>query len=80
MSRLITLPDTPLTIEHSPSTDSVLVFAHRVAEDQCLEVRVGDLPALIEALTQLRDELQDPCPYTFAHTRHWCGHALCRDS
>jgi hypothetical protein len=21
-----------------------------------------------------------PCPYTFAHTRHWCGYATCRDS
>ena len=22
----------------------------------------------------------DPCPYTFAHTRHWCGYKTCRDS
>ncbi len=21
-----------------------------------------------------------PCPYTHAHTRHWCGYATCRDS
>lgn len=21
-----------------------------------------------------------PCPYTFAHTRHWCGNNGCRDS
>ncbi len=20
------------------------------------------------------------CPYTFAHTRHWCGYDTCRDS
>lgn len=24
-------------------------------------------------------DLRD-CPYTFSHTRHWCGHDICRDS
>lgn len=23
---------------------------------------------------------RDPCPYTHAHTRHWCGHPDCRES
>ncbi len=22
----------------------------------------------------------ETCPYTFSHTRHWCGYAACRDS
>ena len=22
----------------------------------------------------------EECPYTFAHTRHWCGNQSCRDS
>lgn len=22
----------------------------------------------------------NPCPYTFAHTRHWCGYEGCRDA
>lgn len=22
----------------------------------------------------------DPCPYTFAHTREWCGRPGCRES
>lgn len=22
----------------------------------------------------------DDCPYTHAHTRHWCGRLFCRDS
>ncbi len=40
-----------------------------------------DLSSLVDALTQIRNELADgPCPYTFSHTRHWCGHAGCRDS
>lgn len=26
------------------------------------------------------DEHQEPCPYTHAHTRHWCGYEQCRDS
>jgi hypothetical protein len=21
-----------------------------------------------------------PCPYSHSHTRHWCGHLMCRDS
>lgn len=25
-------------------------------------------------------ELLDDCPFTQAHTRHWCGHLVCRDS
>lgn len=25
-------------------------------------------------------ELLNPCTYTFAHTKHWCGYPLCRDS
>jgi hypothetical protein len=25
-------------------------------------------------------ETPEPCPYTFAHTRQWCGHAGCRAS
>jgi len=38
-----------------------------------------------ELLTWLRQHgvtvvEDDPCPYDFAHTRHWCGHAECRDS
>jgi len=27
-----------------------------------------------------KELLEDPCPYTFAHTRHWCGHPRCRDA
>lgn len=23
---------------------------------------------------------EDPCPYDFSHTRHWCGYRECRDS
>lgn len=23
---------------------------------------------------------EERCPYTFAHTRHWCGNEGCRDS
>ena len=25
-------------------------------------------------------ETSPKCPYTFAHTRHWCGNIGCRDS
>lgn len=21
---------------------------------------------------------EEPCPYTFSHTRHWCGYQSCR--
>lgn len=25
-------------------------------------------------------EIVEECPFTFAHTRHWCGHSGCRES
>ena len=25
-------------------------------------------------------EVVHECPFTFAHTRHWCGYELCRES
>lgn len=40
----------------------------------------------LEAAKELRDHLtrhiesvEDPCTYTFAHTREWCGQSLCRE-
>lgn len=24
--------------------------------------------------------LLNPCTYTFAHTKHWCGYPMCRDA
>lgn len=46
-----------------------------------ITVDFRELPSLIDALTKIRAELaNEQCPYTFAHTRHWCGHAGCRDS
>lgn len=23
--------------------------------------------------------LDNPCPYTHSHTRHWCGYPMCRE-
>lgn len=28
----------------------------------------------------LRTRPVNPCPYTFAHTRSWCGYPLCREA
>lgn len=37
---------------------------------------------LIDAIRDAAKEevRENPCPYTFSHTRHWCGYADCRDS
>lgn len=34
---------------------------------------------VIEDLEKYGQEI-NTCSYTHAHTRHWCGHALCRES
>jgi len=37
--------------------------------------------SILTALTELLSDLErDDCPYTHAHTRHWCGNPRCRDS
>lgn len=39
------------------------------------------LDHVIEDLEQYgRERLDFACSYQFAHTRHWCGHPLCRES
>lgn len=45
-----------------------------------IEFDLRRLPDLIALLTQAQATVEDPCSYTFAHTRHWCGHVGCRDS
>lgn len=38
----------------------------------------GELAAA-EVIDPQSDEKESECSYTFAHTRHWCGHAGCRE-
>lgn len=47
------------------------------AEKDRLVKENGDLPWYA-----VDEHPVDPvtCPYTFAHTRHWCGNPTCRDS
>jgi hypothetical protein len=45
--------------------------------DQAEWERGGALKRLHEQLLGLEPEA---CPFTFAHTRHWCGHSGCRDA
>ncbi len=50
-------------------------------EDKGRVLQPGYLTAEYE-LIKMAEELEkpDPCPYDFAHTRHWCGHPDCRES
>lgn len=37
--------------------------------------------ALASKYRQMATEIRtNPCTYTFAHTKHWCGNQACRDS
>lgn len=47
-----------------------------------VEVKLSaeDARALARAITEADQPGETQCPYTFAHTRHWCGHDQCRDS
>lgn len=48
------------------------------------ELVLGDY--LAEAFDDVADSLTrygqriNPCALTLSHTRHWCGHPLCRES
>lgn len=40
-------------------------------------------PAIKDQILRVARMLNDAdlrCPYTFSHTRHWCGYEDCRDS
>lgn len=39
-----------------------------------------DARALARAITEADQPGETQCPYTFAHTRHWCGYDGCRES
>jgi hypothetical protein len=41
---------------------------------------VEDARALARAITEADQPGEVRCPYTFAHTRHWCGYDGCRES
>lgn len=65
----------------APFTDA---FIHAHVEDTCnpdffraaLSIAFQAGQASVSA-----PEPQTPeCPYTFSHTRHWCGYQACRDS
>lgn len=37
-------------------------------------------PTLVAINQHIDLELLNPCTYTFAHTKHWCGYPMCRES
>ena len=38
-----------------------------------------DATSMHEAMTKAAEK-PNPCPFDFAHTRHWCGYDGCRES
>jgi hypothetical protein len=79
-------------LEHTPWTLADLTEQEfdRVTEalEQLDHPRAKWLIEVVWAVSETGDgiydrdnlELLDTCPYTHAHTRHWCGHLLCRDA
>lgn len=48
----------------------------------CNGANPNALQAAYREILELARDLNDPeraCPYTFSHTRHWCGYRHCRD-
>lgn len=41
---------------------------------------IADLERRLARLRAGLPEYPEPCAFTFAHTRHWCGNPDCRDS
>jgi len=39
----------------------------------------GYAEALKDNRILTEDELRHECPYTFSHTKHWCGYDGCRE-
>lgn len=62
-------------------TDGALVQQKTAEKNREAEKARREEHVLLEAQAILaRRATEDPCPYTFAHTRHWCGHQQCRES
>ncbi|GHG10224.1 hypothetical protein [Streptomyces hydrogenans] len=59
------------------TTASLEAFLPHAQED--MEEARRRLTAVEEILRRRREDPR-PCPYDFAHTRHWCGHETCRES
>jgi hypothetical protein len=52
-----------------------------LSTDFLARVPCGELLDLAEAvLATYAEPPVETCPYTFSHTRHWCGRATCRES
>jgi hypothetical protein len=45
-----------------------------------LEQRDAEAERLRAAIAAVNELLAPPCPYTFSHTRHWCGNEGCRNA
>lgn len=45
-----------------------------------VKLDLDDARTLIHALTEAMAPGENHCPFSFAHTRHWCGYDGCRDS
>lgn len=61
-----------------PSENNQLV--ERLAEAS--DVKPKKAKRLFEALETIIElpDFPSECYVTFSHTKHWCGHPLCRDS
>ena len=46
-----------------------------------LKAKISAAESALEILRGNLKSLQgEPCPYSFNHTKHWCGYETCRDS
>lgn len=69
------LPDAPFTdgFIHAHVEDAVNPNYFRAALSIAFEAGRASVPVQPEPAAP-------ECPYTFSHTRHWCGYQTCRDS
>lgn len=54
--------------------------AHELAEEIRELGRIWSSEDVMSAADAIDPKVKNPCPYTHAHTRHWCGYEQCRDS
>jgi len=56
--------------------ERAVALARLVMDGQVQQVAYGE----VLRLARLLNDRDARCPYTFSHTKHWCGYEDCRDS
>lgn len=62
-----------------PSLSESEDLIERLAKEA--DVKPRKVERVLRALEKyIEAEMMEPCTYTFAHTKDWCGYPFCRES